>query len=662
VSSPTPDPNPGNETGSVTPVPLSPPALGKTIAPATITAGGTATLTLTLGNPNATPLALTAAFTDPMPPGVTTTSGNTGTCVGVTVTPTTITMASGTVLPAGGCTIVVTVTSTTPGTVTNTTASLQTNAGTAPPASAPLTINAAIATLGKTILPATIVSGSTSTLTLTLGNPNATALTLTADFTDPMPAGVTTTSGNTGTCTGVAVTPALITMASGSTIPAGGCTIVVTITSTTPGTVTNTTGTVQTGGGTTPAASAPLTVTAVSSAVGKTILPATILSGGAATLTLTLGNPNATPLTLTAAFTDPMPAGVTTTSGNAGTCTGVAVTPALITMASGSTIPAGGCTIVVTITSTTPGTVTNTTGPLQTDGGASPPASAPLTVTAAAATLSKSIAPPSIVPGGTATLTLTLGNPNATPLALTAVFTDPMPAGVTTTSGNTGTCTGVTVTPTTITMASGSTIPAGGCTIVVTITSTTPGTVTNTTGPLQTSGGTAPPASAPITVTAGVDLTIAKRNTGPFTPGQIGAQYEIVVSNLGTEPTSGLVTVTDTLPTGLTPTAIGGPGWTCTQPSGPCTRSDPLAPGASHPAVTLTVNVAANAPSPLVNFVAVQGGGDANGANNSASSVVVVGPPPGATQIPVNEPAMLVLLAALLALVGGSRMRGARNR
>jgi len=542
VSSSTPDPNPGNETGSTTPVPLSPPTLGKTIAPPTIASGGTATLTIPLGNPNALPLALTAAFTDAMPSGVTTTSGNTGTCTGVTVTPTTVTKASGSTIPAGGCTIVVAITSTTPGTVTNTTGTLTTSAGATTPASAPLTVNAAAATLGKTILPASIVSG------------------------------------------------------------------------------------------------------------------------GASTLTLTLGNPNATPLALTAAFSDPMPAGVTTTSGNTGTCTGVTVTPTTVAMASGSTIPAGGCTIVVTITSTTPGTVTNTTSALQTDGGTSPPASAPLTVTAAAATLAKSIAPTSIAPGGTATLTLALGNPNATALTLTAAFSDPMPAGVTTTSGNTGTCAGVTVTPTTITMASGSTVPAGGCTIVVTITSSTPGTVTNTTGPLQTSAGTAPPASAPITVTAGVDLTIAKRNTSPFTLGQVGAQYEIVVSNVGTAPTSGLVTVTDTLPAGLTPTAIGGAGWTCTQPSGPCTRSDPLAPGASHPVVTLTVNVAANAPSPVVNLVAVQGGGDGNGANNSASSVVNLGPPPGVTPIPVNEPAMLVLLAALLALLGGWRMRGARIR
>jgi len=40
-----------------------------------------------------------------------------------------------------------------------------------------------------------------------------------------------------------------------------------------------------------------------------------------------------------------------------------------------------------------------------------------------------------------------------------------------------------------------STIPPGGCTIVVSIKSSTPGTVTNTTSSLQTEAGTTPPAS-----------------------------------------------------------------------------------------------------------------------------------------------------------------------
>src|SRR5207253_2859336 len=105
------------------------------------------------------------------------------------------------------------------------------------------------------------------------------------------------------------------------------------------GTVTNVTSTLQTGAGTTPAASAPLTVTVAGASVAETILPATIAVGGSATLTITLGNTNTIPLTLAAAFTDPMPAGVTTTSGSSGTCTGVTVTPTLIAMAAGSTIP-----------------------------------------------------------------------------------------------------------------------------------------------------------------------------------------------------------------------------------------------------------------------------------------------------------------------------------
>ena len=187
--------------------------------------------------------------------------------------------------------------------------------------------------------------------------------------------------------------------------------------------------------------------------------------------------------------------------------------------------------------------------------------------------------------------------------------------------------------------------------------------MTNTTGPLQTGGGTAPPASAPITVTGTtVDLAIGKQNTGPFTPGQVGAQYAIVVSNVGTVPTSGPVTVTDTLPPGLTATSIGGTGWTCTQPAGPCTRSDPLAPGASYPVITLTVNIAPDAPSPVVNVVTVEGGGDTNGANNSAKNVVDFAPPPVITPIPVDAPWMLALLAALLGLFGARRARGLRMR
>ncbi len=411
------------------------PTLAKAIAPSIIAAGGGATLTLTLGNPGATALTLSSAFTDTMPAGVTTTGSLSGTCPGATMTTTTITMANGAAIPPGGCTIVASITSSTPGTAVSTTGALQTTGGTAPPASAPLAVSSGSGPIvAKAIAPSTIAVGGSATLTLALGNPGATPLTLSSAFTDTMPAWVATAGGNTGTCAGVTVTAATITMANGSTIPPGGCTIVVPITATRSGMVTNATGALQTGGGTAPPASAPLTVVAVPT-LSNTIAPATAaVGGGNPQLTLTLGNSGPTPLTLTSAFTNPMPAGVTTTGSVSGTCPGATMTATMVTMASGSTIPPGGCTIVVAITSSTPGTVTNTTGTLQSSGGSVPPASAPLTMVSALGsgpTLTKAFAPAAAVDGGGAMLTITLGNPGATALTLTSAFTDTMPAGVT---------------------------------------------------------------------------------------------------------------------------------------------------------------------------------------------------------------------------------------
>ncbi|MCC6197162.1 MAG: hypothetical protein IT518_22125, partial [Burkholderiales bacterium] len=100
----------------------------------------------------------------------------------------------------------------------------------------------------------------------------------------------------------------------------------------------------------------------------------------------------------------------------------------------------------------------------------------------------------------TATLTITLGNSGLVPLVLTQPFTDPMPAGMTITSGNTGMCTGVVVAPTLITLPAGNSISPGGCTIVVTVTSSTPGDVRNITSALVAGSIVAPAANAPLAV------------------------------------------------------------------------------------------------------------------------------------------------------------------
>ena len=99
-------------------------------------------------------------------------------------------------------------------------------------------------------------------------------------------------------------------------------------------------------------------------------------------------------------------------------------------------------------------------------------------------------------------------------------------------------------------------------------------------------------------------LSIAKTHAGNFTQAQFGANYSVTVRNAaGAASTSGTVTVTENLPPGLTLVSMSGTGWTCPgTAANNCTRSDVLAAGASYPAITVTVNVASNAGSPLLEF------------------------------------------------------------
>jgi uncharacterized repeat protein (TIGR01451 family) len=155
------------------------------------------------------------------------------------------------------------------------------------------------------------------------------------------------------------------------------------------------------------------------------------------------------------------------------------------------------------------------------------------------------------------------------------------------------------------------------------------------------------------------DLSISKTHVGNFTQGQTGATYTLTVQNVGTIASTGAVTVNDALPAGLTATAIGGTGWTCTLTPLACSRSDALAAGASYPPITLTVNVGSGVSGTLTNTATVSGGGDTTPPNNSASDPTVINavtpPPPSATAVPIN--AWWMLLAMGLVLTYGARRR-----
>jgi uncharacterized repeat protein (TIGR01451 family) len=140
-----------------------------------------------------------------------------------------------------------------------------------------------------------------------------------------------------------------------------------------------------------------------------------------------------------------------------------------------------------------------------------------------------------------------------------------------------------------------------------------------------TGGGDSTTRSASDTATVNApSLGMTMTHSGNFVVGQTGI-YTITVSNTGKIATVGTVTVNDSLPSGLTVAALGGPGWNCSTLSGvTCTRPDPLAPGASYPALNLTVNVPGDIGTSVTNSAIVFGGG-AGGFVNASDTASING-------------------------------------
>ncbi|QOY89886.1 InlB B-repeat-containing protein [Paludibaculum fermentans] len=118
------------------------------------------------------------------------------------------------------------------------------------------------------------------------------------------------------------------------------------------------------------------------------------------------------------------------------------------------------------------------------------------------------------------------------------------------------------------------------------------------------------------------NLTVSLTHTSAFLRGQTNAVYLIRVTNVGTAATSGPISVTDALPSGLTLTSMTGPGWTCLGST--CTRADIVQAGQMLPTITVLATIGANAPNSVSNTVTVAGGGDQNAADNSATDLTSI--------------------------------------
>ena len=181
---------PNSATDDVEVLNLLPPAFSKSFNLNQIGPGSVSTLTFTIDNSASADGVTDLEFTDNLPAGMTiaTPANVTSTCgLGTVTAPdggTTISYTGGTVGAFSFCTITVDVTSSTPGTHTNTTGDLESSSGNSGTASANLTVNADFPGFSKSFSPGSINFGERSTLTFTFDNTANTNDVFGLNFTD----------------------------------------------------------------------------------------------------------------------------------------------------------------------------------------------------------------------------------------------------------------------------------------------------------------------------------------------------------------------------------------------------------------------------------------------------------------------------------------------
>jgi len=608
-----PDPDPGPVTLTVTA--LGEPTTTKSFRdPAnlanvitTLAVNGVSRMRIRITNPNAGGALTGVSFTDTYPPGLVNTStpnptiaAVAGTCTLGTVSATAganmLALSGLSISPSGQCDILVSVTSATPGIYTNNTGPITTT--NSPPG------NAAAATITylnpptvtKSFNPTFIAPGGTSTLTIVVANPPTNSAALTGvgvvDVLPLVPAAMTIASGVTAsTCTAGSTAGTLrdqgdsATFAAGDTairygqttgggtqatlLVNGSCTFTVQVTAAVAGNYTNTTNAVTSAnGGTGLTASATLAVGKIG--IAKAFSPATINVGDTSTLTFTLTNPIAAPVT-GIAFTDNL---VNMTVANAtvgGTCAGVTsnagsgVTNFQVT---GGNIPASSsCTITISVTSSVSGNHNNTTSGVTRSGDAvagNPSNTAVLTVRPPPV-VTKFFLTPEIGINGVSRARIRLFNGDAA--NITGVgFTDTFPSGVVTASPSvvTNTCGGtLTSTTTSLTLAGGTITGNSVCDIEVNVTGSVAGTYVNDipAGAVASSyGANQLAAQATLRILAPIAVTKA------FSPTAVATGGTSVLTITLTNPNSTAVTgaaFTDPYPANLVNAAAPGATTTC---------------------------------------------------------------------------------------------------
>ena len=344
--------------------------------------------------------------------------------------------------------------------------------------------------------------------------------------------------------------------------------------------------------------------------------PATGTVGSNYNYTLSVSNTGVAPTSGVVTVTDVLPSGLSfvSGSGNGWSCTASGQTVTCTT--SSSVLPANTASIInLTVTPTQTGSFDNTASVA--GGGDNTPSISNVVTTVVSNPTTPNLViskagPSTGTVGVNFDYTLTVNNTGtaATNGGLVTV-TDIIPTGLTfvsaTGTGWTCSASGQTVSCTTNNMI----LVNGSSNIILTVNPSSTGTVNNTANVVGGGDNTSSPSNlVATTINAAPTPNLTLVKTGPNTA-TVGTNfaYSLTVNNTGTAATSGVVTVTDILPAGLSFVSGTGTGWSCVA-SGQtvtCTTSGSILVNANS-VITLTVNPTST--GNVINSASVVGGGD----------------------------------------------------